>query len=71
MFIHLRGFKTTTKRTAIPRVVPPTTSRLTPRNAVVLDGVKSVRQPEPWLRRVTPLALATRLLGNSQSKYID
>ena len=48
------------------RVVPPTTSRLTPRNAGLLDGVKSVRQPEPGLRRVTPLALATRLLGNSQ-----
>ena len=24
------------------------------------------RMAEPWLRRVTPLALATRLLGNSQ-----
>ena len=29
-------------------------------------GLKLVRQPEPGLRRVTPLALATRLLGNSQ-----
>ena len=28
-------------------------------------GLKSVCQPEPGLRRVTPLALATRLLGNS------
>ena len=30
-------------------------------------GLKSVRQPEQGLRRVTPLVLATRLLGNSQS----
>ena len=29
-------------------------------------GLKSVRQPEPGLRRVAPLALATGLLGNSQ-----
>ena len=29
-------------------------------------GLIAVRQPEPGLRRVTPLALATRLLGNSQ-----
>ena len=29
-------------------------------------GLISVRQPEPGLCRVTPLALATRLLGNSQ-----
>ena len=29
-------------------------------------GLISVRQPEPGLRRVKMLALATRLLGNSQ-----
>ena len=29
-------------------------------------GLLLVRQPEPGLRRVTLLALATRLLGNSQ-----
>ena len=29
-------------------------------------GLKSVRQPEPGLLRVTPLTLATRLLGNTQ-----
>ena len=29
-------------------------------------GLKSVRRQEPGLCRVTPLALAARLLGNSQ-----
>ena len=35
-------------------------------NAGLLDGVKIGPPPEPGLRRVTPLALATRLLDNSQ-----
>ena len=41
----------------------PGLPRVTPGNSI---GLISVRQPEPMLRRVTPLALATRLLGNSQ-----
>ena len=46
---------------------PSTTSRLTQRVTPGYSmGFKSVRQPEPGLRRVTQLAVATRLLGNSQ-----
>ena len=46
--------------------VEQSTSRLTLLTPGYSMGLKSVRHPEPGLRRVTPLALATRLLGNSQ-----
>ena len=41
----------------------PGSPRVTPGYSI---GLISVCQPEPGLRQVTPLALATRLLGNSQ-----
>ena len=41
----------------------PGLPRVTPGYSI---GLISVHQPEPGLLRVTQLALATRLLGNSQ-----
>ena len=53
------------------RVVPPTTSRLTPRNAGLLDGVKIGL---PIRTRVTPgntVGVGNTIVGNTAAVLLD